>query len=465
MLLGSTVVILMTFLIIILVFSRFMKTTAIKQRSEILQNNIPRISEISAVVFANQSTSMDIIYRNVIDNIAYNLDASIIIFDREGKIITVSGLNKGKYINGRLNESIYADIIKGKGVSGIGILDELYDGQNMLSVGAPLEYRNSIIGGVYINQPVPRIRDTYEDWLYQLIIIIFIALLFSMVLFYFISRSITTPIHQMNVAVKEFSKGDFSRRVEYDVQDELGELSTNINNMATSLANLEYMRSRFVSDVSHELRTPMTTISGFVEGILDGTIDGEERDKYLEIVLSESKRLSRLVTDLLTLTRMESADIKLNYSVFDINDLTCQALIKFEKVIDEKSIEVDMDIPEDKLLVKADKDSITQVLINLLNNAVKFTPDGGNIRVRIWQQNAKCCVEIKNSGDGIEPEKLKYIWDRFYKTDNSRSIDRSGFGLGLYIVKNIISKHDEKIWADSKVGEFASFTFTLTPDK
>ena len=235
--------------------------------------------------------------------------------------------------------------------------------------------------------------------------------------------------------------------------------------MATSLANLENMRKSFISDVSHELRTPMTSISGFVEGILDGTIEENEREQYLQIVLSESKRLSRLVADLLNLTRMENNDTPVNYSQFDINDLTCQEIIKFEKFIDEKNIDVDMDIPDDKVIVRADKDSITQVLINLLNNAVKFTPENGKISVRIWCHQSRCYVEIKNTGDGIPEDKLKYIWDRFYKLDSSRSADRSGFGLGLYIVKSIIAKHNEKIWADSKEGEFTSFTFSLSIDK
>lgn len=465
MLLGGIMVVLMTFVIMGMVFSKHMETNAVNSRAETLRNNIPRISEIFGLAYSNKSTNMNIIYKNVMDNISYNLKASIMVFDENGIIVSVSGLNENKYVNRRLRENLYSYILSGHEVCKTGIMDELYDGQTMLSVGAPLEYRGKIIGGVYINQPLPEIRSTYSDMYYRLINIIFVALLFSMILFYFISKKITTPIREINTAVTEFAKGDFSKRVEYDGEDELGELSANINNMATSLANLENMRSGFISDVSHELRTPMTTISGFVEGILDGTIDETERDKYLEIVLSESKRLSKLVTDLLSLTRMENTDVKLNYSSFDINDLACQALIKFEKGIDEKNISVDLDLPEDKVMVRADKDTITQVLINLLNNAVKFVPADGTVSVKIWRHQTRCYVEIKNTGDGIEPEKLKYIWDRFYKIDSSRGLDKSGFGLGLYIVKNIISKHGEKIWADSTVGEYTSFTFSLTLDE
>ena len=249
--------------------------------------------------------------------------------------------------------------------------------------------------------------------------------------------------------------------MEYSEEDELGSLAANINDMATSLDNLEKMRSGFVSDVSHELRTPMTTISGFVEGILDGTIEEDDREKYLSIVLSESKRLSKLVTDLLALTKSENGQAELNITDFDICDLLCQTLVKFEIQIEEKNIEIEMDIPEEKCFVSADKNAITQVLINLMNNAVKFVPENGKVSVRIWTHQSRVYVEIKNTGDGIEKEKIPYIWDRFYKTDSSRGVDRSGFGLGLYIVKSIISNHGEKIWVDSEVGEYTSFAFSL----
>ena len=465
MIIGSVLVVLMTFLIIVIVFSKFMETNAVNQRADILKNSVPRITEISELVFANPTTNMNIIYKNVIDNMCYNMDASMIIFSKEGRIITVSGLSKNKYANKTLEWDLFQPIVNGNEVVEVGLLDKLYDGKSMLTVGAPLRTPGGIIGGVYISQPIPDIKDTYHDLFLQLVIIILAALLFSMTLFYMISKKITTPIHEINSAVTEFSKGDFSKRVEYDGDDELGELSANINNMATALANLENMRSSFISDVSHELRTPMTSISGFVEGILDGTIDETEREQYLEIVLSESKRLSKLVTDLLSLTRMESNDISLNYSRFDITDLTCQAIIKFEKFIEEKNIDVDMDVPDERIMVSADRDSITQVLINLLNNAVKFTPEGGKISVRIWRHQLRSYIEIKNTGEGIPAEKLEFIWDRFYKLDSSRSSDKTGFGLGLYIVKSIISKHDEKIWIDSKVGEFTAFTFSLRLDK
>jgi len=266
---------------------------------------------------------------------------------------------------------------------------------------------------------------------------------------------------EINSVVNEFAKGNFDKRVEYESDDELGELSSNINRMANSLENLEKMRSTFVSDVSHELRTPMTTISGFVEGILDGTIEENEKDKYLELVLSESKRLSRLVNDLLNLTRVQNKETALQMSEFDIVDVTFQTLLKFEKQIEDGDFEIETNISDEKMMVYADKDAIIQVITNLLGNACKFTPDKGKITISVTKNNTHTFVSIKNTGNGIEKDKLQYIWDRFYKTDSSRNSKISGFGLGLCIVKSIIDKHNQRITVDSVEGEYTRFTFSL----
>ena len=221
-------------------------------------------------------------------------------------------------------------------------------------------------------------------------------------------------------------------------------------------------RDSFVANVTHELRTPMTTISGFLEGILDGTIPEKDRDEYLKVALSESKRLSRLVTNLLQISRIESGENTVNKIVFDINELVRLSLIKFEMMITSKNLEVDLNIDDEKIYVFADKDSITQVLINLINNAVKFTPDGGKIVLDVKVLSDKAFVSVINTGHGIENDKLEFIWDRFYKVDSSRSTDRGGVGLGLYIVKQIIDMHGEKINVQSVVDDFTRFTFTLS---
>lgn len=458
---GSTVIVLLTFVITIFIFSKLVQTASLKQESELLQNNISRINDISIMSFENSNTYTDVVYRKMIDNISYNLDASIIVFNTDGKIITVSGISKNKYVGEYIDKNLRTKILGGTSVNEIGILDKMYYGESTLTVGAPIYGNGFLYGGVLVSRPVPDILNSYNSVVLKLIIVVVISVLFLLILFYFISKKITTPVSQINNAVNEFAKGNFEKRVEYESDDELGELSNNINRMANSLENLEKMRSTFVSDVSHELRTPMTTISGFVEGILDGTIEDGDRDKYLELVLSESKRLSRLVNDLLSLTRVQNKELQLEYTDFDIADITFQTLLKFEKQIEEGEFEIETNVSDEKIFVCADKDAIIQVITNLLGNACKFTPQKGKISITIEKSNSKVFVIIKNTGDGIEKDKLQYIWDRFYKTDSSRNSQKSGFGLGLCIVKSIIDKHNEKIFADSTPGEYTQFAFSL----
>ena len=211
MLVGSSIIVIMTFVIAVLTFSRFVQTTSVKQESELLRTNITRINDISRVAFANSNTYMDIIYRKMIDNLSYNLDASVIVFDTNGEIITVSGLNKNKYVGKTLNKKLYSDIIKGEEINEIGILDDMYGGESTLTVGAPLEGNGVIYAGVLISRPVPEIMDSYQEVLVKLSIMIFISIIFSLILFYFISKRITTPVREINKVVNEFSKGNFER--------------------------------------------------------------------------------------------------------------------------------------------------------------------------------------------------------------------------------------------------------------
>lgn len=463
LLVGSFSVVILTFLVTGTILFGVVTKSALQEKELVLKNNVGRISELSAVTFATNSTPITSIYRTMIDNISENTGASIIVFDSTGTIVTVSGggMSKSSYIGQKLKQDLSQPILEGRSISRTGVLDDFFK-EPVLTVGSPMQENGVTFGGVIMNLPVPEINNMYWDLFYKLVGTVLLATLFSALLFYFISKRITTPIKKMNSAVKEFAKGNFQKRVEYVSDDEMGELAMNFNDMADSLENLENMRSSFVANVSHELRTPMTTISGFVEGILDGTIDEGERDKYLGIVLSETKRLSRLVSDLLKIARMESGKDSIHKKDFDVNELIRLVLIKFERSIDEKRLDVQLQFESEICSVYADSDSITQVLTNLIHNAVKFTPEDGFLHIRNWTYGNKAYVEVKNSGHGIEPDKLSYVFDRFFKGDSSRGQDKSGVGLGLYIVRNIIAAHDEKIWAESKVDQFTKFTFSLT---
>ena len=235
--------------------------------------------------------------------------------------------------------------------------------------------------------------------------------------------------------------------------------------MASSLEKLERMRSEFVSDISHELRTPMTSISGFVSGILDGTIPPEKEKEYLKIVYDESKRLAKLTNDMLEMSKLTSSEYKLDVTKFNINELVGLCIIQLEQKITDKGLDLDVNLPDGKLMVLADKGSIQRVIINLLDNAIKFSFKNTTIKISVTKKATKAYVSIGNLGIGIDEKDLDNIFDRFYKTDKSRSKDTTGAGLGLALAKNIMNLHKQEIWVESvktgKDSRFTTFTFTV----
>lgn len=284
----------------------------------------------------------------------------------------------------------------------------------------------------------------------------------SFVAVYFISEKIVAPIRQMSVATKRFSEGEFDIKIPVEGSDEIAELATAFNSMADSLANLEYMRSSFLANVAHDLRTPMTSISGFIDGILSGAIPQEQQNYYLGVIGQEIRRLSRLVSNLLDISRMEAGNRKFEKNPFDICETARIILLTFEAKIDAKKLNVEFDAPDDRLYVYSDKDAVYQVLYNLCDNAVKFSKDGGIYRITIKDVGEKVSVSVFDEGIGILKEDLPNVFDRFYKSDKSRGLDRTGVGLGLYIVKTIMDNLGEQITVDSVQGEYCNFTLTLT---
>ena len=269
------------------------------------------------------------------------------------------------------------------------------------------------------------------------------------------------PLRQMSAAARSFGAGDFSVRVQVTSEDEMGQLAMSFNNMANSLTNSEGMRRSFIANVSHELKTPMTTIAGFIDGILDGTIPQGEQSKYLHIVSGEVKRLSRLVKSMLDLSRIDSGDMQIHPCSFDITNTVVNTLLTFEQAIDEKGIEIGGLEEAAPVTVWGDQDLLHQVVYNLLENAVKFTNQGGSIRVGIIDSVDRTTVTIENTGPGIAPEDLPMIFDRFYKGDKSRSRDKNGMGLGLYLVRTILQLHGGNIQVSSIQGQYCRFEFYI----
>ena len=289
------------------------------------------------------------------------------------------------------------------------------------------------------------------------------VLLAAMIAVYFITDRVVDPLRGMTSAVKRFGKGDFKMRVPINGRDEIAELGTAFNHMAESLEHTEKMRNMFLANVSHDLRTPMTTISGFIDGINSGAIPPEKHAYYLNVISGEVHRLSRLVSLLLDLSRLESGERQFTATPFDVCETARLILISFEQKINQKRLDVDFSSDEDSITVKADKDAIYQVIYNLIDNAIKFAREGGALRVSIRRgEEGKVLVSVYNDGDGIPEADLPYVFDRFYKSDKSRGLDKNGVGLGLYIVKTILEAQGETIKVESVPGENCTFVFTLS---
>lgn len=288
-----------------------------------------------------------------------------------------------------------------------------------------------------------------------------IPLAFMFIAIYVLTYRLTKPLKSMSEAAKAMSKGDFSKRVPVTSDDEIGELAVSFNMMTNSLSRLESMRKSFVGDVSHELKTPMTTIGGFIDGILDGTIKEDEREYYLGIVSQEIKRLSRLVNGMLSMTRLESGEFALKPERFDFYGLLCNIMISQEQRIEKNKLEIAGLDNLESVEIFADKDLIHQVIYNLVDNAIKFSNEGGKISFSLTENKEDIIFTITNTGVGIPQKELPFVFERFYKGDKSRSAVKNSTGLGLYIVKTIISAHKGTISVKSKENEFTAFKVVL----
>ena len=278
---------------------------------------------------------------------------------------------------------------------------------------------------------------------------------------YGVSYSVTKPLREISNAAKDFSRGKYDTRVPVRGNDEFTELAKSFNNLAEKVQAREEMQNSFLSSASHDLRTPMTTIAGFIDGILDGAIPEEKHEYYLNIIKNEIKRLSRLVSSLLDISRLQSKERKLDIKEFNVCELVRQTIISFENQLEEKKLDVEFDCDDYDMIALGDKDAINQVIYNLCHNAIKFSYEGGKYRVSIKYDGDMIRFTIYNEGIGISKEELPFVFDRFYKSDKSRGLDKTGAGLGLFIVKTIIEGHDGEIGVDSQYEKYCSFHFTL----
>ncbi len=434
-----------------------------KEKYELLEDNCISVAKIASVDITSSNFKRNIYNIIRVQNDVSDID--IFISDSTGKILLCGcdGYLMGdKCIHNskQVSENILVKA-KQKNFFEIGTVDNLYS-ENHYTVGIPLESgEGEIIGCVFSATSSDSLKNILNTLRNLSLLSAIIPIIIAFITLYSLTYRFSKPLKNMSDAAKKMAKGDFSHRIPVISDDEIGELSVSFNNMTDSLAKLEKMRRNFIGNVSHELRTPMTTIAGFIDGMIDGTITEENREHYLNIVSNEIKRLSRVVESMLNLAKLESGEIKLNPTTFNISECLINILISREQIIEKKNINI---VGLDKIgpvTVFADYDLIYQAIYNLVDNAVKFTNDNGVISFKMIQQGNEINLLIKNTGPGISGDSLQYIFERFFKGDKSRSSNTESTGIGLFIVKKIIELHGGKIVADSKENDYTIFKVML----
>lgn len=435
-----------------------------EQSEEYLSKNAETIRNMIESNISNDSLA------SLVNGISHSIGCCIMVFDSDGNIVSCS--KKSHYLESTpkyIGDEYTKTVLSGHRYSSIGTMGGIFN-EVMFTLQLPItDSGGHTVGAVSMSRPIPEHQRIKHEILKMLLIAMGIICMFMLMFTYITANKISIPIRKISEATKAFAKGDFSVRVDESALcsgiREIEELTDAFNHMAAELEKSEEIKNTFISDVSHELRTPMTTIGGFVAGMLDDTIPPENQKDYLKIVYDEVARLSRLVNTFLDITRLQSDKVTLNKMNFDINEVIRLGIIGLENKLEKRNINVQLNLDNDVSYVYADRDSITRVVTNLLDNAAKFTNDGGRITVTVSAVQRDILVSIYNTGCGISEEQQQMIFKRFYKADKSRSLNKNGTGIGLYLVKNILSAHGKDISVNSKEGEYAEFVFTLDKGK
>jgi len=389
----------------------------------------------------------------------------LLVTDTDGVIGSCSAMG---FIH--LGKTVPENVLTSVTVGGRGVrltdLGQIYPERRQV-MGAPLTVNINnntfIFGYLFVSSDMAAFRQDWQDFASVFFLIAVNVMILTFVISFVATKKQAEPLKEMAGAARRFARGDFSTRVEDTARiDEIGQLTQAFNAMADSLESSEMLRREFIANLSHELKTPMTVVSGFAEGILDGTIPPENEKRYLGIISSETRRLSRLVKSMLDMSTIQSTDTKdIQDSRFDISEVVRLALLSLDSKIEGKKLDINAELPEEPIITRGDGDSITQVVYNLIDNAIKFSLHGGMISLELWKRGQRAYVSIENHGETIPEDELPHIFDRFHKADKSRSADREGVGLGLYLVKTILDNHNEDIFVTSSNG-ITKFLFTLT---
>ncbi len=440
--------------------SFLMYNYSVSEKHGTLSRTTAQASELVLALSQNHTLANEQIVRTILTSLSDDGRIHTIVCDENGEIFLTSDNRPNQYISSFVSRSILEKTALSEKFTSIGTLDGLYRGQNY-TLGIPVKTRNgNLVAYIFSTISVEDLRMLMMYVIRLFFLLALIVFVFTAIACYFIVKRTTRPLNNIFKATRSFTMGDFKTRVPVESNDEIGELTVAFNQMADSLEKSEELRRSFVANVSHELRSPMTSIGGFVDGILDGTIPPERESHYLAIISDEVHRLSRLVSRMLDITTLQSKDITAESKTFDFGELVRRAAISLEARINEKNLLLDICIPEEKLNISANEDAIFQVVYNLIDNAVKFAHADTQITLDSSKKGDKLSFSVTNIGDEIPNEQLVYVFDRFHKADNSRSKDKAGLGLGLYIAKTIVNQHKGQIYAKSKNGH-TEFSFVI----
>lgn len=468
MMLGITLV---SFTLLSAAFMLLSYRYIITEKRESMERNAGYIANFTASYYYQyQDIVRNDFYRSYVASIALISDSHVIITNPQGEIIyATDGSNFYDYQGASIPDSLVTQLLSRGSITGMTTLDGIYPAARYMAalpVTAQTPLGTPVVQGlVLVSADASSLAQMWSTtatiFFFSAVVVLLIAIVASSIFSAYQSR----PLNDMAEAARKFGRGEFDIRVtDYEGRcDEIATLAESFNYMANSMEKIETQRAEFIANISHELKTPMTTIAGFAEGILDGTIPPEREQESLRIIVSETRRLSRLVRRMLEVSRLNAlAENALTaQEQFDLTELMSRVVISLEGRITERNLDVDIQMPEDKLMVWGDPDAVTQVCYNLLDNAAKFAAPGTAITIRIAKKDGKALTTIGNLGATIPPEELPLLFDRFHKADASRSMDREGVGLGLYIVKTLLASLKETITVTSEDG-LTQFTFTLT---
>lgn len=436
-----------------------------KEKRELFTNHAKSVAAFVERYVQTENHELTILdmytLQTLVTQFSINFNSDTFVSDVSGKILLCSN-DTADYLGKNIPEDVLQQAKSGEYIK-IGTANGFFH-QKKYTVATPIykdKEKNNVWGITFVICDTATLNSSQTEILKVFLLVLIGTSIFAFLTTWLFAYKTVKPIEQMVKATQAFSVGNFSSRINVKSKDEIGTLAISFNSMADSLESSENVRRNFISNVSHELKTPMTTISGFVDGILDGTIPPDKEIHYLKIVSDETKRLSKLISTMLNVSCIDNGNVKLIKKPFDISKVVLNVLRSFEKNISDKSINMQCNDISPNLFVNADIDMIYQVIYNLVENAVKFTDENGYITASLTSYNEKIIFKLRNSCSGISSDDLPKIFDRFYKGDKSRSKNKNSMGLGLYLVKTITRLHNGEVFVSSSQGKYCEFTFEL----